>query len=680
MRNTLYLLAWCTTLSAYTQTTVITREMHHLRNGEIREWTKFSEISTASLSLHLSAQRNAAEYTLEFRQYDVKQQWQVSINGKTLGTLIQDEQDITGYLQIPPNTLVNGDNVLSVRTDEVIVDDILVGEFRLHRQVKRDLLSASVDLTVLGDNGSPLPARITIINSRRSLQTLLIDSLSSLVAVRPGCVYMMNQERLKLPPGSYTIYAGHGIEYSVDSVQITVDKSEQLRLTLTVTKQVETSGWVSCDTHIHTKTYSGHGDATIQERAVTIAGEGVELPVMTDHNKYVDLVPVITAIGNNLSAWYTPITGDEVTTEIGHFNVLDLSTEAPMIDHRGKNWNEILANIHHAGPDKLIILNHARDIHNNFRPFDPSRHIASAGMSVDDWTFPANAMEVINSGSQQNDVMTLFYDWMGMLNGGTLLTPIGSSDSHDVSRFIVGQARTYIKGDDKQPGSLDKHALKSALITGKVNVSCGLLTRILVNDQYGPGDMARGTRDVKVFIEVLGPAWVSADKVSLYVNGKLIREEKINHQKGKPLNWTGTWHVTLPKHDVHLVAIAQGPGDRMPFWPLNEPYQPSSPDWHPVIVGATGAVWVDQDQNGERNSARYYAQRILDQAKGNIQSIVKTLDGYDEAVAIQVAALLWKQGADLNSPAISNALKHASADCRSGFGKVVREMSTISRP
>lgn len=680
MRITIYLFVLCTTLTAHAQGTLITSKMHHLRNGELREWTKFPETVAISLSLNFSAHANTSEHTLEFRQNNVKQRWQILINGKLIGTLIQDEQDITTYLQISPNTLRNGDNELTVRTDEKVVDDILVGEMRLHGQVKLDLLSASIELTVVGDNGSVLPARITVFNSRRSYQTFLIDSLSHLVAVRPGCLYTLGRQRLKLPPGSYTIYAGHGFEYSIDSLKLKIDKSGQMQHTMTLTKQVETSGWVSCDTHIHTRTHSGHGDASIQERAVTIAGEGIEFPVMTDHNKYVDLIPIANALGTELSALYTPLTGDEVTTEVGHFNVFDISPNAPLIDHKGKNWDEVSSDIRRGGSDKVVILNHARDIHNNFRPFDPTRHLASAGMSIDNRTFPANAMEVINSGSQQTDVMQLFHDWMGMLNGGTILTPIGSSDSHDVSRFILGQGRTYIKGDDKQPGRLDIQTLKSNLIAGKVSVSCGLLTRILVNDIYGPGDMVGGSGEVKVYIEVLGPAWVSADKISLYANGKMVREEQIMHEKGKPLKWTGTWLLNLPNHDVYLVAIARGEGDRMPFWPINEPYQPTSPDWRPILVGATGAVWVDVDQNGKKTSARHYAQSIVNKTKGDIQLIVRTLEAYDEAVAVQVAALLWSQGTDLTSPAISHALKQAKGNCRSGFEKVINEVSKIRRP
>jgi hypothetical protein len=35
---------------------------------------------------------------------------------------------------------------------------------------------------------------------------------------------------------------------------------------------------------VHTLTHSVHGDVTIDERAITLAGEGIELQVVTDHD------------------------------------------------------------------------------------------------------------------------------------------------------------------------------------------------------------------------------------------------------------------------------------------------------------------------------------------------------------------------------------------------------------
>src|SRR5690606_34345266 len=108
-------------------------------------------------------------------------------------------------------------------------------------------------------------------------------------------------------------------EYGVDSVHLELDAGDQIEKALRIRREVPTEGWVSSDIYIHTLTHSGHGDATLEDRAITIAGEGIELPVLTDHNINVDLTPTVKTLG--LDRYFTPVTGNEVTTRVGHFNV-----------------------------------------------------------------------------------------------------------------------------------------------------------------------------------------------------------------------------------------------------------------------------------------------------------------------------------------------------------------------
>ena len=95
-------------------------------------------------------------------------------------------------------------------------------------------------------------------------------------------------------------------------------------------------------------------------------------------------------------------------------------------------------------------------------------------------------MEVVNSGAVMTDALALPRDWMGMLNRGLALTPVGSSDSHDVSRYIVGQGRTYVRCDDRDPGSIDVTQAVESIRRGRTMVSYGLLAEIDV-DGKGPG-------------------------------------------------------------------------------------------------------------------------------------------------------------------------------------------------
>ena len=87
-------------------------------------------------------------------------------------------------------------------------------------------------------------------------------------------------------------------------------------------------------------------------------------------------------------------------------------------------------------------------------------------------------MELINSGAVQTDPLQLFGDWCGLLNRGLSVTPVGSSDSHDVSRFIVGQGRTYIRCDDSDVAHIDVDSATKAFVQGKVLVSYGLLAKL----------------------------------------------------------------------------------------------------------------------------------------------------------------------------------------------------------
>ncbi len=665
---------------AYAQKQVLDSAMHHLRNGKEREWSEFPiQANEKQLQINFQSQTNTAAQTLSLRQYDVKQNWRVLINDHDIGALPSDEKDMITYFNIPPKTLRENENILQIKTTDATSDDIKVGDIILDTRSMNIVLSeATVDFEVMESTTDVLiPSRITIVNARGILQAVTSSSKENL-AMRPGYVYTGNgKASLGFPAGTYTIYAGRGFEYGIDSVQVDLRAGDRIQKTLRIKREVDTKGWISCDTHIHTLTHSGHGDATVEERALTIAGEGIEFPILTDHNINVDLKPV--AKSKEVITYFTPVVGDELTTRVGHFNIFQTTAGATAIEHNVGEWNGVLQNINDVENTKAIILNHARDIHNGFRPFDPARHLSYAGTSKGDWKFPANAMEIINSGSQQTDIMNLYHDWFGMLNRGYFLTPVGSSDSHDVSRYTVGQGRTYIQSKDDDPGNIDIEKAIKNFREGRVMVSLGLLTKVVVNNSYGPGDMVTSSNSVNVVLEVSGPSWAAAERVTLYANGKKIREQKILNGGAPGVKWRGSWMLPLPKHDIFLVAIAEGPGAGMLYWPIEKPYQPASPEWQPRVMGSTGAVWIDADKNGKRNSAYDYAREILESSQGDIDKIVKRLSSYDEAVAGQVAALLWKSGKTLTEPEILTALKRAAPATKMGFDILVKEIAQLEK-
>jgi hypothetical protein len=325
-------------------------------------------------------------------------------------------------------------------------------------------------------------------------------------------IYSANgHAKFGMPAGDYTVYAGRGFEYSVDSAGLSLKPGEVVHEELVIRREVPTDGYVSCDTHIHTLTYSGHGDASIDERVITIAGEGIELPIATEHNRQIDFEPASRRQG--VRSYFTPVVGNEVTTSVGHFNIFPVATNGLVPEFQLKDGNAILESIATRTGARAIVLNHPRDSHSGFRPFGPEQHNSASGENSAGWLFRASAMELVNSGAQQSDWMQTYRDWFGLLNRGVLMTPVGASDSHDISRFIVGQARTYIRCQDDRPGEIDVAAAVESFLAGRVLVSCGLLVDITVNDTYGPGDVVPAGDAVRVRLRVLGPSWATAEKL-----------------------------------------------------------------------------------------------------------------------------------------------------------------------
>jgi hypothetical protein len=646
---------------------VVTDRMHHLRSGSAREWSAFPERAEGTeLELAFQAEANQREQTLRLRHRDLKQPWRVLLNGVEIARLPFDEADMITHWVVPAGTLKAGRNELRIHCTGKASDDVLIGEATLIDRPRDEVLSeATVDVSVHEEpGGRAVPSRITVVNAHGTLVSFgtLSDPQH---AVRPGVVYSgTGAVQLKLPAGPYVIWAGRGFEYSVATVKVDLARGGHTSRRLTIRREVDTAGWAAMDTHVHTGTFARHGDATVHERMLTIAGEGIELPVSTEHNTRVEFGARASEAG--VGEFFTPITGSEVTTRaLGHFNVFPVLPGDTRIDEQAADWRRLREEIDRAATAPVIVLNHGRDNHGGFQPLDGARHLSIAGEDLRGWPLPANAMEVLNSGAVRSDALSLPRDWMGMLNRGLMLTPVGSSDSHDVSRYIIGQGRTYVRCDDRVPGRIDPGQVTERVRRGQVMVSYGLLTELSV-DGKGPGELVGNQGDLDVWIRVKGPGWTRARGVALYMNGMKVREARIAAGTKAGVKWDATWRLPRPVNDVHLVAIAEGPGIAAPYWPTAKPYQPTSTEFTPYVLGLSGAVFVDADSSGKFDSAFDYARRELSVADAT-QPLLERLGAYDTAVAIQVASLLRSQDTAAFEVQIRSMIQRAPPHVASGF-------------
>ncbi len=569
----------------------IFRDTSHtlLRSGNTVEWDEFAGVTSQQEKKIRFNIHTAGEHTISFVQYDVKQNWRLQLNDQDISLLPVDGNTMRVYFDLPVHQLKIGENIIKINQTEKVADDIVISDLVIVKGSMKSLLSkGSVSVQTI-ENGQSLPVRYTVADQNGILQTTGTLTSQNLV-IRPGMIYSADGKALLLlPEGKFKIYATRGFEYGVDSITVRIKRGNRRKFFFNLKREVDTEGWVSMDPHIHTLTYSGHGDVSATERVISIAGEGLDVAVVTEHNKIVDYSNLVRQL--HLENFYTMISGDEVTTAIGHFNILPLDSSMDLPEFRAKNWLELNENFkeYHS---PLIILNHGRDIHQEFRPFGFLDNIENDKISL--WPMPANAMEIINSGALLTDPMLLVNDWFNLLKRGEKITPIGASDSHDAARYLVGQAKTYIQTDDRYPGKINVPHLLHQLKEGKVSVSFGLMTEIEVSEKTGTPQAGSSKDKIKIKVIVKGPGWMNADKVELYANGNKIEEAQIIHKTMAGIKFQMEWELEKPALKTFYVAIASGEYHPVPFWPVVKPFQPVSTSWKPYVMGISGAVWMEK--------------------------------------------------------------------------------------
>lgn len=512
-----------------------------------------------------------------------------------------------------------------------------------------------------------LPCRLTLTNEQGELATVSAQPDPHL-AVRPGVVYTSDgRAKLALSPGSYTLHATRGPEYGIQTQQIRLRPGTTSRVRMRLRREVSTPGLISCDTHVHTLTHSKHGDATVDERLVTLAAEGVELPVATEHDVLADYSQSLKRTG--VEAYFTPVIGAEITTRKGHFNIFPVQPGSRLPDPRIEDWPQLMKTIRETPGVQVVVLNHPRDQHSNFRPFDATNFNSVTGENRRGPAFGFDAMEVLNSSAQQSDFMRLYYDWFALLNHGYRVVAVGSSDSHDVNRHIVGQGRTYIAyRRDHQPSKIAVDEACRNLLQGRALVSLGLLTQMTVDDRFGVGDLAAvREKEIRVTVRVQAPSWIRADRVALFANGIEIRAVQVPLSDRAGEKVKVTWAIPRPTHDLYLIAIASGPGVTAAYWPVTPPYQPTSPVWVPRMIGSTNPIWVDADGDGAYTAPRAYAASLLKQTGADAASLLTALGAYDEAVAAQAASLYQAAGHDIRDDSFVRRLKRSPGQVQRGF-------------
>jgi hypothetical protein len=215
-------------------------------------------------------------------------------------------------------------------------------------------LPGRVDFEVFDETGSPSPAKLTFVGPIEptapcgpgaARATLTAQSTARPLPLGGGeignrvAAIAFTEDgtgRAELPPGRYDLWISRGFEYSVDRRCVEVPAYVAARVVGTVRREVDTTGWVTGDFHMHGAN-SYDADTTYEQRTVSAIAEGVEVLTMTDHDVVTDVGATVDAMG--LRHRLAAAASEEVTPiETGHIIGFPLRYDARKPEGGAIDW------------------------------------------------------------------------------------------------------------------------------------------------------------------------------------------------------------------------------------------------------------------------------------------------------------------------------------------------------
>ncbi|MHC5114586.1 MAG: CehA/McbA family metallohydrolase [Planctomycetota bacterium] len=469
--------------------------------------------------------------------------------------------------------------------------------------------SGALDFKIIdADTDEPMPGRLIFFAIDGDPTPLFVnaDARPDDLAVRKNVAYSLSGSgRISVPVGTYNVIATRGIEWSTAGNRVWIDENAIVTQRFRLRREIDTTGWISGDFHLHTLTYSGHGDSNMKERIISIVGEGVEFAVATDHNHHTDYGPTIDHLhaGDELTA----VTGNEVSVPIGHFNAfpLDPNRPPPASDHADANalFKLLRDETNAFGIVPVIQVNHPRWSGIDYFAIgglDP----VSGDVEQDTYSADFDTIEVLNENTgwgyyepyvdaphtAVNDHSVL-RDWYNLLNRGHRYAAVGNSDSHTVHYAFAGYPRNFVASPTDDPAAIDPVDVAAALRRRAVFTTTGPFVQFSVNGTPMGGETTATNGVVELDITVQAASWISCDRIKVVLNGDVVEVIDVPDMQGMPVHFETRRPLVLTR-DCWIALLVEGdremalvPGGMRPVRPLAV----TNPVW--VKLGE-GAPWM----------------------------------------------------------------------------------------
>lgn len=418
-------------------------------------------------------------------------------------------------------------------------------------------------------------------------------------AFKNSCFPQEEGLEVRLPVGTYLIYASRGPEYSMDQKVVEVLKDELQELVFRIDRVLETPNLISIDPHLHTN--NSDGGMGISERIKSIVAEGINVAVASDHNFISDYTPALQKLG--LQKYLAVICGNEVThpDNLIHYNTYPLklrvdeerngaippfAEEAPALFEASRKKD----------PEAILQVNHPRagdlGYFNNYQ-----LDMEQAAFAREHFSTSFDVLEVMNGPRFYSSNSVAIEDWFHLLNRGYYFPLIGSSDSHSIDRGEPGYSRTYVFYEGGEGDQLNWTALALSLKKGRAFATNGPLVEFKVNGKYTSGDTltAKDGR-IELWMKVQSAPWIAVDEIRVIVNGerKIIFPVKIAKEAVSKFEEQISLRVS---RDSYLALEVLG---KESLYPVLQRSSPSGLVSDAILPYAlTNPVFVDFDGNGK---------------------------------------------------------------------------------
>ncbi|HCH65587.1 MAG: hypothetical protein CL927_18220 [Deltaproteobacteria bacterium] len=414
-------------------------------------------------------------------------------------------------------------------------------------------LTAPGTLSVSISDGGPAVVRVDFADGDP------VTTNPAVVPGRPGGAAVVGYVRdgsidIPVEPGEYTVTVHRGLRHEAYEEEVFIQTGVATSVVADLPLAVEPSGFLTLDPHSHASP-SVDGKIGMAHRMVTMAANGVQVHIGTDHDHVADYRPLLEPLG--LEEVLTSVVADEASPVLrGHTNIFPVSLMGEEPNQGAPRWWEGITDTTSwfadirawAGPDAIIQLNHPAGLTGMLGAASYSL-AEGAVRKPDHFAEDFQAMEVLNDG-RYGAALELYLDLIGR---GYSVTPTGVSDSHSY-RGGLGSNLTWAPVGVDAPASLTDAALARAIREGQTIVSQGPFLDVRVDGTWAPGLTFTGAKLLDV--SIVAPSYVQVDTLVLLENG--IEVDRVETS-------TDASFALSPLEDAHYVVMASGSN---PMWPV----------------------------------------------------------------------------------------------------------------